>query len=97
MLQMRELRIGQKSRRHRESGTLGNLWESRNTERPSDPDGTSDNAGRQVGQTGQLARPAGQNHATARFRREGRCRQPVTHQFEDFLSARFDDPVESRP
>src|SRR6266853_2195766 len=97
VLQMRELRIGQQPRRHSESRSLGGLRQPRNAERTADANRPPEHAGREIGQSGELARPPGENHAAAWFRRERRGRKAVAHDLEDLLGARLDDAGQRRP
>src|SRR5580704_10139832 len=97
MLEMRELRIDQETRRHRESRPLGRLRHCRNAERPADAHGPAQDAGRKVGKPRELARAAGEDDAAAGPRRKRGSREAVANDLEDLLGARLDDARQHRP
>ncbi len=70
MFEMRRLRINQKSRRDREGRAFGGIRQPGNAERPADAHRPAENARGKIGQSGELARPAGEDH----MRRAGRPR-----------------------
>src|SRR5581483_11702552 len=97
VLEMRRLRIDQKTCRDREGCAFGRLRQSGNAERPADAHRTAENARRQIRQSGELAGAAGEDDVAALLGRERRGGELVAHHFEDFLDPRLDDVSERRP
>src|SRR5579862_4774507 len=96
MFEMRGLRINKESCRDSEGRTLGGVRQSGNAKRPSDAYRPAENASGKIGQSGELARAAGQDDAAALLRREGGRGKPVAHHFKDFFDPRLDDRHQRR-
>src|SRR5712691_13183294 len=75
MFEMRRLQVDQQTRHDGECRTLGFLGQPGNAERPADPNRTAENLRGEPRQPGELARPAGQDHASTRLGSEWRDRQ----------------------
>src|SRR5262245_27641899 len=91
MLEVRRLRVHQKTRRDGEGRSLGGVWQPGNAERQADADRTIEDIGGKLRQTRELAGAAGEDDAGARLRREWRFGEPVAQHLQDFLDARLDD------
>ncbi len=66
MLEVGELRIDQEPGRDREGRPLGRLRQCADAERAADTHLAIEDMGREIGEAGQLARAAGEDHAPAR-------------------------------
>src|SRR3984885_9385399 len=97
VLEMRRLRIDQKSGGDGECRALGRVRQSGNAERPADSNRPAEHARGQIRQAGELAGAAREDDAAARLGREGRSCQPVAHHFQNFFDARLDDADQRRP
>src|ERR1051326_339332 len=72
LFEVRHLRVDQEPGRDREGRTFGGLGQAGDAERTADPPPGTENAGGDLRQAGELARPAGEHHARAGVRRERR-------------------------
>ena len=91
VFQMRELRIDQEACRGRESRSLGDLRQSRNAERTANADRPSKDAGRKIGQSGELTRSPGEDYAAARFCRKRGGNKAIARDLQNLLGTRLDD------
>src|SRR5207247_6868574 len=85
MLKLRRLWIDQQPRRDGKCRPLRFLRQSGNAERSPDPHWATQNLRGELGHAGELARPAGEHHASTRLGRERRRREAIAHHFQYFL------------
>src|SRR5262245_11963047 len=88
---MRRLRINQHSCRHRKRRTLSLIRQSGNADRPSYPNGATENLRRQIRKAGQLTGATGENDLSARFGGERRAKKPAADGLQYFLDPWFDE------
>ena len=90
------MRVDQQPRCDGKRRSLRFLGQPADAERAADPHRTAENLRGEPGEPVELARPAGEHHASARLGRERRCRQAIAHQLQYLLDARLDDAHEVR-
>src|SRR5262249_13259507 len=96
MFEMRRLRVDEQARCDRKGRAPSRLRRAGNAEWTSEPHRTSNHPGRQFRQAVELAGAPSQDHMPPPIGHNRTCSQAVTHHFENFLNARFDDAHQRR-
>src|SRR5581483_7884919 len=94
VLKMGRLWVHKQSGRNRKGRTLCRFRQTGQAERAANSYRPPQDAGGEIGEPGELARPASQHHAPARLGRERRSSKAVAHHLQDLLDPWTDDAHE---